>query len=201
MQTSNRPFASWTAALRVGPAAHQRRPRGEVAERRPAGPDPRLPATGIAAVSAQLPLFPFLLRIRPPGSRPSRRARRWLAGGEAPGALPPLGRPRLRPGARPPGAQLPGDRSQPLPRLPSSGSPNGPLRPLAPVSPYGTAQPSLSDPLVAGHYARLPVPVPASDPAAATPGEIGREHVCTPVTNAHIVCRLRLEQKKNPHTI
>src|SRR3546814_16972076 len=66
-------------------------------------------------------------------------------------------------------AQLPGDRSQPLPRQPSSGSPNGPLRPLEPVSPYGTAQPSLRDRLVAGHYARLPVPVPASDPAAATP--------------------------------
>src|SRR3546814_15996579 len=26
--------------------------------------------------------------------------------------------------------------------------------------------------------------------------EIGRAHVCTPVTNAHIVCRLLLEQKK-----
>src|SRR3546814_8350381 len=28
-------------------------------------------------------------------------------------------------------------------------------------------------------------------------GEIGRAHVCTPVTNAHIVCRLLLEQKTN----
>src|SRR3546814_6526183 len=27
--------------------------------------------------------------------------------------------------------------------------------------------------------------------------EIGRAHVCTPVTNAHIVCRLRLEKKNN----
>src|SRR3546814_4145685 len=26
--------------------------------------------------------------------------------------------------------------------------------------------------------------------------EIGRAHVCTPVTNAHIVCRLLLEKKK-----
>src|SRR3546814_4406606 len=26
--------------------------------------------------------------------------------------------------------------------------------------------------------------------------EIGREHVCTPVTNAHLVCRLLLEKKK-----
>src|SRR3546814_7192901 len=28
--------------------------------------------------------------------------------------------------------------------------------------------------------------------------KIGREHVCTPVTNAHLVCRLLLE-KKNKH--
>src|SRR3546814_6314317 len=26
--------------------------------------------------------------------------------------------------------------------------------------------------------------------------EIGRAHVCTPVTNAHLVCRLMLEKKK-----
>src|SRR3546814_3374351 len=29
--------------------------------------------------------------------------------------------------------------------------------------------------------------------------QIGRAHVCTPVTNAHLVCRLLLE-KKNPNT-
>src|SRR3546814_2880903 len=29
--------------------------------------------------------------------------------------------------------------------------------------------------------------------------KIGRAHVCTPVTNAHLVCRLLLEKKK-PHT-
>src|SRR3546814_6553083 len=28
--------------------------------------------------------------------------------------------------------------------------------------------------------------------------ESGREHVCTPVTNAHLVCRLMLEYKKRP---
>src|SRR3546814_1118572 len=28
--------------------------------------------------------------------------------------------------------------------------------------------------------------------------EIGRAHVCTPVTNAHLVCRLLLEQKNVP---
>src|SRR3546814_8534958 len=27
--------------------------------------------------------------------------------------------------------------------------------------------------------------------------KIGRAHVCTPVTNAHLVCRLTLEKKKN----
>src|SRR3546814_8328584 len=30
--------------------------------------------------------------------------------------------------------------------------------------------------------------------------EIGRAHVCTPVTNAHLVCRLLLEKKKNKQT-
>src|SRR3546814_8232272 len=31
---------------------------------------------------------------------------------------------------------------------------------------------------------------------ACPDGKIGRAHVCTPVTNAHIVCRLLLEKKK-----
>src|SRR3546814_4922394 len=30
--------------------------------------------------------------------------------------------------------------------------------------------------------------------------EIGRAHVCTPVTNAHLVCSLLLEKKKNYNT-
>src|SRR3546814_10729300 len=30
--------------------------------------------------------------------------------------------------------------------------------------------------------------------------EIGRAHVCTPVTNAHLVCRLLLEKKKHTNT-
>src|SRR3546814_3056971 len=33
-------------------------------------------------------------------------------------------------------------------------------------------------------------------PAAVPGGEIGRAPVCTPVTNAHLVCRLLLEKKK-----
>src|SRR3546814_6725448 len=32
--------------------------------------------------------------------------------------------------------------------------------------------------------------------ATREPAKIGRAHVCTPVTNAHLVCRLRLEKKK-----
>src|SRR3546814_4746672 len=31
----------------------------------------------------------------------------------------------------------------------------------------------------------------------AGPRQIGRAHVCTPVTNAHLVCRLLLEKKNN----
>src|SRR3546814_7190431 len=38
----------------------------------------------------------------------------------------------------------------------------------------------------------------AGDEAIA---EIGRAHVSTPVTNAHLVCRLLLEKKKNTHII
>src|SRR3546814_3698101 len=34
---------------------------------------------------------------------------------------------------------------------------------------------------------------------AAAAGEIGRAHVCTPVTTAHLVCRPLLEQTKPPH--
>src|SRR3546814_10908189 len=49
--------------------------------------------------------------------------------------------------------------------------------------------------LVAGLFADGP----CSDPVTSELGrQIGRAHVCTPVTNAHLVCRLLLEkQKKN----
>src|SRR3546814_10259383 len=36
-----------------------------------------------------------------------------------------------------------------------------------------------------------------STTSTTTPVEIGRAHVCTPVTNAHLVCRLMLEKKNN----
>src|SRR3546814_7852931 len=32
-------------------------------------------------------------------------------------------------------------------------------------------------------------------------GQIGRAHVCTPVTNAHLVCRLLLEKKNKPQVL
>src|SRR3546814_10868102 len=33
--------------------------------------------------------------------------------------------------------------------------------------------------------------------SVSLPEETGRAHVCTPVTNAHLVCRLMLEKKKS----
>src|SRR3546814_4848249 len=42
-------------------------------------------------------------------------------------------------------------------------------------------------------------PAVPGDPAARQPTQIGRAHVCTPVTNAHLVCRL-LPGKKNKTT-
>src|SRR3546814_9620102 len=40
-----------------------------------------------------------------------------------------------------------------------------------------------------------------SAPVEGEDGEIGRAHVCTPVTNAHLVCRLLLAKKKNTQHI
>src|SRR3546814_5983793 len=37
--------------------------------------------------------------------------------------------------------------------------------------------------------------------ARTLPSQIGRAHVWTPVTNAHLVCRLLLEKKKNNNNI
>src|SRR3546814_1510998 len=39
----------------------------------------------------------------------------------------------------------------------------------------------------------------AGDPPYESSEEIGRAHVCTPVTNAHLVCRLLLEKKNDTH--
>src|SRR3546814_6455660 len=41
---------------------------------------------------------------------------------------------------------------------------------------------------------------PVAALAPAQPAEIGRAHLRTPVTNAHIVCRLLLDNKKNTRT-
>src|SRR3546814_4821671 len=54
-----------------------------------------------------------------------------------------------------------------------------------------------------GQPFRLPIQAAAAATLATramSSGEIGRAHVCTPVTNAHLVCRLLLEKKK-PHTL
>src|SRR3546814_1785370 len=44
-------------------------------------------------------------------------------------------------------------------------------------------------------------PLDQRDQGDQSPDEIGRANVCTPVTNAHLVCRLLLEKKNKKHTI
>src|SRR3546814_9649379 len=51
----------------------------------------------------------------------------------------------------------------------------------------GTSAPELSVNLTAAFAGRYEM---------AIGNEIGRAHVCTPVTNAHLVCRLLLEKQK-----
>src|SRR3546814_7903359 len=53
----------------------------------------------------------------------------------------------------------------------------------------GIFGPSIANGIVAGG--------PQLGAGAAAGTAIGRAHVCTPVTNAHLVCRLLLEKKKN----
>src|SRR3546814_2160703 len=54
-----------------------------------------------------------------------------------------------------------------------------------------------------GGHAILGLVVPGADPVHRVTivprgqAQIGRAHVCTPVTNAHLVCRLLLEKNKN----
>src|SRR3546814_3063372 len=49
--------------------------------------------------------------------------------------------------------------------------------------------------------ARPPSSATSATDAAASP-KIGRAHVCTPVTNAHLLCRLLLDKKLHtPHTL
>src|SRR3546814_9437594 len=59
--------------------------------------------------------------------------------------------------------------------------------------PYTTLFRSLVTPLRDGMNIVAKDYVAAQSPK--DPGEIGRAHVCTPVTNAHIVCRLMPEKK------
>src|SRR3546814_6183219 len=37
-----------------------------------------------------------------------------------------------------------------------------------------------------------------NEPIAVRAAKIGRAHVCTPITNAHLVCRLLLDKKTKP---
>src|SRR3546814_1771451 len=52
--------------------------------------------------------------------------------------------------------------------------------------------------MLAGAHARAPsaLAIASTSPKTPAPVKIGRAHVCTPVTNAQIVCRLLLEKKK-----
>src|SRR3546814_972224 len=50
------------------------------------------------------------------------------------------------------------------------------------------------------HSLRLVLPRITAPAARRRATKIGRAHVCTPVTNAHLVCRLLLEKKKTTHT-
>src|SRR3546814_8941752 len=55
---------------------------------------------------------------------------------------------------------------------------------------------------VAGHQSAsflIMVPMPSS--VRSSISKIGRAHVCTPVTNAHLVCRLLLENKQTTNTL
>src|SRR3546814_7964048 len=55
-----------------------------------------------------------------------------------------------------------------------------------------------SDAIEAAHkHLRAAVPMLEDDRHFHPDMEIGRAHVCTPVTNAHLVCRLLLDKKKN----
>src|SRR3546814_7749887 len=61
----------------------------------------------------------------------------------------------------------------------------GPCRMIAPIL----------EQVAAENAGKLKVVKLNVDENPQTPAAIGRAHVCTPVTNAHIVCRLLLEKK------
>src|SRR3546814_10443171 len=64
--------------------------------------------------------------------------------------------------------------------------------------PQGWYKANKLNPALVAWYGQRPVtPARAKHDGGADPGmdQIGRAHVCTPVTNAHIVCRLLLEKK------
>src|SRR3546814_2678022 len=75
------------------------------------------------------------------------------------------------------------------------------MLPLPLAESYDYRRPADID-LAPGHYVSVPLGsrtatgIVWETDVAAGPEEIGRAHVCTPVTNAHIVCRIPLEKKK-----
>src|SRR3546814_4090057 len=81
-------------------------------------------------------------------------------------------------------------------------APSPPIRIFPPSLPVWILMPPPSP----SALIEISVPSPAffsSHPQAARSiiGEIGRAHVCTPVPDDHLVCRLLLEKKKTkPHT-
>src|SRR3546814_4416474 len=70
------------------------------------------------------------------------------------------------------------------------------------TSPRRRGAPPTDRPMAPPAAAPTDPPTPAAPtdrpmaPRAAPTAKIGRAHVCTPVTNAHLVCRLLLEKKK-----
>src|SRR3546814_10405033 len=79
--------------------------------------------------------------------------------------------------------------------------------PATPVFPWDPASTYLRPPPFVradggdslGRYRATPLLVLGDDITTAHLSQIGRAHVRTPVTNAHLVCRLPLEKKK-PNT-
>src|SRR3546814_10668876 len=51
------------------------------------------------------------------------------------------------------------------------------------------------------HFASYKLPTLVKADEIDWSGTIGRAHVCTPVTNAHLVCRLLVAKKKNTQII
>src|SRR3546814_3274554 len=100
---------------------------------------------------------------------------------------------------RPPGSTLT-DTLFPYPSLVRARSADRERRPRAAATRCGPARrPACRRAAYPAEMAATHIAPRSSDPrknGSRCAPEIGRAHVCTPVTNAHLVCRLLLEQKK-----